>query len=172
MILDGTPFVEYRTQGPHFDRAKGRWRIYIFTADNVRQRTNYARYVWAKYKGVWPKANEEVDHKDGDRQNDSIENLQLLTTVANKRKYVTTEVVGDYVDLCCPACECVFTRLLATTHLNHTNNRMWTACSIVCAHAIRKMYGSIFRSEFEGNVIRVFKATFDKENNAFIERQE
>lgn len=51
----------------------------------VTRSESYARYIWRQTYGEIPDGM-TVDHIDGDRTNDAIENLQLLSALDNKRK--------------------------------------------------------------------------------------
>lgn len=55
--------------------------------------------VWLYVYGVWPR---ELDHKDGDRSNNAIENLRLATRSQNnfnaKRKTGESGLTGAYLD--------------------------------------------------------------------------
>ena len=68
-------------------------RIVTFVKDGKTvQGTAYARYLMAVKLGRFLTANEQVDHIDNDRTNDSIGNLQLLTASENRSKYLDTIV--------------------------------------------------------------------------------
>jgi hypothetical protein len=56
------------------------------TAGQYRRRTeSYPRHLWRLHYGEIPEGM-DVDHIDGDRSNDAIENLQLLDRSGNMKK--------------------------------------------------------------------------------------
>lgn len=52
-----------------------------------RKSISYARYLMCVKEGRILGPNEEVDHIDNDKTNDSIDNLQILTPEQNRAKY-------------------------------------------------------------------------------------
>lgn len=76
-----------RTYGPY--RAKdGRARVVHYFRENGRQRTtseSYPRYLWRQHIGEIPEGM-EVDHRNGDRTDDRLENYQLLAHGPNAQK--------------------------------------------------------------------------------------
>ena len=53
----------------------------------IRKTTAYARYLMSVKLGRYLTADEEVDHIDEHKTNDTIDNLQILSGTANKLKY-------------------------------------------------------------------------------------
>lgn len=70
---------------------KGYFQVRLFNEEYPNGRLFYIhRLVWETYKGKIPK-NKEVDHIDGDTNNNNIENLQVITRRGNLYKYLRSE---------------------------------------------------------------------------------
>ena len=96
-----------------------------------RKTISYARYlVSVKEKRILSKT-EHVDHKDNDKTNDDIDNLQILTLSENNKKEAKRHG-KKYVMLKCPNCNRIFEREKRQTHLQKKKNR-YTACGRTCS---------------------------------------
>ena len=84
----------------------GRATLALYNSHNNRSSTQYARYLLAVHLKRYLNEDEHVDHIDGDKTNDDIDNLQILTLAENNRK---THKKPD-VELVCPMCKKHFTR--------------------------------------------------------------
>ena len=102
-----------------------------------RTTVSYARYLMSvKEKRVLLRT-EEVDHKDGDKTNDSIDNFKILSKGDNIRKSVIESGrTRKMVELKCPSCENNFIRKLGQSHLQ--KGSAFTLCSKKCLHEILK----------------------------------
>jgi hypothetical protein len=79
--------------------------------DGTKTSTSYARYLMSCELGRYLNKDEHVDHIDGDRLNDVISNLQLLSQADNNRKQVKQSGRGTVlVGLTCPVCSKKFQR--------------------------------------------------------------
>lgn len=80
-------------------RKSGHKNIFL-TIDGKQKGFVYARVVWLLHYGEWP--SDEVDHRDCNSQNDSIENLRLATRFQNcqNTRYGRTKKLlkGTYQD--------------------------------------------------------------------------
>lgn len=73
-----------KTYGPY--RGKdGRARVVHWFDDGRTTSESYPRYLWRLHKGEIPEGM-EVDHRNGDRTDDRIENYQLLAHKPNVQK--------------------------------------------------------------------------------------
>jgi len=104
----------------------------------------YARYLYTVTYGSIP-SGYEVDHIDGNRKKDTIENLQLLTKSQNisKAKSDPRKVnQKESVELICPHCKVSFVRRKSSTFLSsHKGNH--TFCSKTCGYHYREYLGHI-----------------------------
>lgn len=65
----------------------GRRRVTLWNG-SVRMGTTYARYLMSVKLGRFLTEEEHVDHKDEDKSNDDIDNLQILTPLQNVQKNI------------------------------------------------------------------------------------
>lgn len=74
-------------------------------ADKTMMSMSYAKYLYTSYYKCDVAEGDEVDHINGDKMDDRIENLQVLSKKANnaKKKYRKEMVL-----LKCPICGCEF----------------------------------------------------------------
>ena len=80
-------------------------RTLLLINGGKRSSTQYARYLLSIKLGRFLKKEETVDHIDGDKTNDDINNLQILSIKENVRK---SQKKPDFI-LVCPVCKCKFT---------------------------------------------------------------
>ena len=151
-------FEGCRVYGPYWNRFDRRYGIYIIYPNGSKLSMWYAKFVWVNHYGIWPAKGYEIDHKNDNKIDDTIENLQCIlaknnrakSSAGNKTKY------GHFV---CPWCEVDFIREAVFTHINPdrpVTRNIWTACSISCATKIKFAYKGYANVEFEGNVKRIF----------------
>jgi hypothetical protein len=60
------------------------------------------RFIWTYFNGPVP-ADVEIDHIDGDKLNNKLSNLQLLTHAENIRKHYRENNTSGRVRMVCPA---------------------------------------------------------------------
>lgn len=112
---------------------EGRRTLLLYNSHSDRTSTQYARYLLSVSLGRYLTKDETVDHIDGDKANDSLDNLQILSLYDNVRK---TRKMPD-IELVCPICGTVFYR--SRTQLRGKLDRAKEGkitCSRVCG---RKM---------------------------------
>ena len=76
--------------------------INIYFEDHKVLWISYAKYLWISNYGEIPDGY-EVDHINENRTDDRLENLQLLPSLENKRKYASLHK-KEMVDCICPVC--------------------------------------------------------------------
>lgn len=106
---------------------------------------------WQNY-GIVPNSEEVIHHKDGNKRNNNIENLELM----NRVKHIIFHDMNmkrNMVLLECPICHRIFSREKHQTHLNKPTNKA-TYCSRNCAAKAANTNINI-----KNNVIREYKAT-------------
>lgn len=77
-----------KVYGPYLDKKAGRKIVRIRYSDGSIKTTSNARFLMEQHLGRELDKSEEVDHKDDDRVNDDISNLQLMSKSANIRKAI------------------------------------------------------------------------------------
>jgi hypothetical protein len=83
----------------------------------TRKSVTYARYLMCIKEGRILSTEEEVDHINGDKTDDRIENLQILTAKENIRKsFKDNNIERSYSDLICSYCCKKFIRFSNQVH--------------------------------------------------------
>lgn len=72
------PYSEDWRMGYLVTNPEGRRTVILYNSKESRSSTQYARYLCAVKLGRYLSESETVDHIDGDKTNDSIENLQVI----------------------------------------------------------------------------------------------
>ncbi len=100
-----------------FYKDKGFIRVYINTNKEPRRvatllhesrklhSMSYAKYLYTSYYKVDVPKDLEIDHINGDRMDDRIENLQAISAEYNRKKDLKGK---EMVELICPVCKCKF----------------------------------------------------------------
>lgn len=114
------------------DKKQSRYMAMLYNGKTKHRTTmSWARYVMSCHLGRELDKNiETVDHIDGDKLNDSLDNLQLLTRADNVRKSKKTLTL---IELICPVCKAYFYRRRGQTHLIKGGKH--SCCSRECAYA-------------------------------------
>ena len=55
------------------------------------------RYIWEKHYGKIPK-DMVIHHIDGNKQNNEIENLQMMTDMEHRKKYNQKRITGNNIE--------------------------------------------------------------------------
>jgi predicted RNA-binding Zn-ribbon protein involved in translation (DUF1610 family) len=98
--------------------------------------------------------NETVDHINGNKTDDRIENLQILSIGDNNRKAkIESGRTLKMVELRCPTCGKIFVRCYNNTHLGNGRRSKATFCSRQC---VGKFNGLEYK-DISNNVIRTFR---------------
>ena len=114
----------------------------INTLTNERLTISNARYVMSVYQKRLLLDDEEVDHRDDNFLDDSIDNLQILTKVQNIIKQAEKHGKPMAI-LLCPICFIVFARRPSQTQLSSTQAGKVTCCSMQCRNAFISRYNYI-----------------------------
>lgn len=123
-----------------------------------RTTTSYARYLMSVKEGRKLSSAEHVDHIDGDKTHDSIDNLQILSPKENNiKKFVETDSTRKMVEMRCHSCSKTFSRPLNNTFLQKKGS--YSACSRQCSYNILKKGLSVEELKELGNsqIIRHYR---------------
>lgn len=101
--------------------------IPIDPSKNRRKTISYARYLMSVKEQRILNRDEQVDHIDNNKQNDRIENLQILTVKENNQKEAIHRGGCALVELKCPNCGKIFVKMKNHTFIKQGGN--YTACS-------------------------------------------
>lgn len=126
------PFENYFIYGPIFHKKEGRNMVVLIDRNDRKNRTStsYARYLMSVKLGRKLKRIEQVDHKDNDKLNDALDNLQILTPLQNAQKEAQRRGCA-FVRLSCPQCRIVFEKQKNQTHLV-IKSKLFDFCSRSC----------------------------------------
>lgn len=119
---------------------------------DTRHRTtiSYARYLMSVKEKRILLPEEHVDHIDGNRLNDDVKNLQILSATNNNIKSIIqnnrTEIL---VKMICPNCNNVFIKPLRNTYIKKKG--YYTTCSKQCLYKILSKKLSIQELKELGN---------------------
>jgi hypothetical protein len=128
------PFKSLWDKGYLTINGEGR-RIVTLHKPGASSGTSYARYLMGVKLGYLVPDHLEVDHKDDDKTNDDINNLQILTKQENLLKQTWNYIENHQV---CYGCECIYcgTRFILTqrqVNMRLAANGEELFCSRSCA---------------------------------------
>ena len=120
-----------------FHRKQQRWYVQLVHQSGKRTTITYAKFLMSISVGRILQRHEEVDHKDENKLNDVVSNLQILTKNENIEKHVKTLTHRRaLVELECPCCGKNFVREKRQTHLSKGGKR--TFCSKKCLYEFQR----------------------------------
>ena len=124
--------------GPYIRKTDDRAFVVIIKPDGKRTTKSYARHLYESVHGPIL-GNFDVDHKDGDRTNDSIDNFRLLTRKENAEKSILEQNLKVDVFIGqCPNCNSWFVKTMRQVRYNNINrNKKGPFCSKSCASSGR-----------------------------------
>lgn len=108
-----------------------RWQVCLVNNKTKQRKTIlYSKFLMSIKLGRILSSEEEVDHIDNDKTNDSIENLQILSKSENRKK-LSFISKRNKIELTCPNCKNIFIREKRQTHLIKGGTH--TCCSRKCS---------------------------------------
>lgn len=85
--------------------------VLLVRKDNTKTSMSYARYLMSCSLNRFLNKEEHVDHINGNKLNDDINNLQILSPKENNQKKLKQlNIEAKYITLICPICKNVFTK--------------------------------------------------------------
>jgi len=136
------PYTNYVITKPFYHTNEGRNYVQLLTVDGNgcildTTTTSYARYLYSVHYKVKLSKILQVDHIDGDRTNDVISNLRVISHKDNCSKYVVdNSIKSTEVMMRCPECDEVFIREKRQTFLSRGG--VFSACTRKCAGKFRQ----------------------------------
>lgn len=134
-----SPFIKDFKAGYLNINKEPRRLVLLVRFDNTKTTVSYARYLMSCKLNRYLLKSEEVDHKDNDKLNDQIDNLQILTREENnikKREFYNIKLATD-ITLTCPNCNTIFTR--PSHNIKHKLLKGKTPC---CSRKCGGIFGS------------------------------
>lgn len=141
---------------------KGEYNYAVVYNHPNRTKDNYVlhhRVVVENHIGRVLDKNEVVHHKDGNKKNNTVENLEILS--ASEHGFLHQKEKGrEFTKLKCPECNLIFERERRQTH--QSKGGLFTCCSATCRGKFsRKIQLNGVTEEIESkmkdNVIQNFK---------------
>lgn len=103
-----SPYKEKYERGYLNVNSEGRNVVWFTLDKKVVAGTSYARYIYCVHLGYELSKEFEIDHKDNDKTNDEISNLQALTKEEHKLKSISEGIKKRVCQLKCPVCAIEF----------------------------------------------------------------
>lgn len=126
-----------RVNGPYVHttgKLKGRRYVNLIHDDGKRTTMLYSRYLMQEHLGRELGPDEHVDHRDEDKTNDDLGNLQLLTRSENAKKSARLRKSVEMWDFDCPQCGGSFQREASFVRNNQGNqSKSGPFCGRSCA---------------------------------------
>jgi hypothetical protein len=136
-----TPYKEIWKKGYLVVNPENRRNVILYNSHSHRSTVSYARYLMSVKLGKFIPEGFEVDHIDDDKTNDSIDNLQILTTEENrqKRDALQRKLCPTSVELKCYNCGKLFNYPSHNYRFHTKNGRTKFHCSRECSYeSLRK----------------------------------
>ena len=112
-----------------------RWQVAMrHKTTGARRTILYSKFLMSVHCGRLLGRDEEVDHLDGNRLNDTIENLEVVTRRENLARQAANRT-RSMVVLTCPRCQKEFARERRQTHIVKGGNP--SCCSRHCGSKVR-----------------------------------
>lgn len=107
-------------------------RVVLLIGNNsMRTSTSYARYLLSCKLKRYLSPNEHADHIDGDKLNDVIENLQILSAKENNiKKNIQLGIKKTMITIICPICDKDFIR-----EARNINNKIQQGKTPTCSRS-------------------------------------
>lgn len=120
------PYNQIWKSGYLNTNSEGRKTLTLYNSPTDRSSCQYARYLLAVHLKRFLTDDEEVDHINNDKTDDSIKNLQLLSKKENRDKTNHSKGIA-MIEFECPICNVIFSKEKRSTY-----NKNIITCSRKC----------------------------------------
>ena len=125
-----------------------------YPGKKYRNKYCYEHYlVYWKNHNILPSQEQVIHHKDENKKNNSLENLELIDRVEHI-VFHNSNKKTKMVVLCCLGCLKIFIKEKRQTHL--IKNNTYTCCSKKCANLVLKLSKQEKQERISNNVIEEF----------------
>lgn len=106
------PYKGCTSTGPYYHKGSDRMFLLIKNEDGRKVFTQYSRYLLEVFLGRYLTEDETVDHVDGNRLDDSVDNLRVLLRKDNVKEYRRSSFSkkAQIIKGTCPVCLQEFNR--------------------------------------------------------------
>lgn len=140
-MLTSKLYTDARIHGPYLDSRDKRWYVNIyFNKDNIT-RLSLARFNYQELIGRILETWEQVDHKDNNKLNDDIGNLQILTQDEHNKK--THTKYSNDIEVQCFFCPNKF--ILTPKQQRERNRKRSQETGPFCSSRCAAKYGRSLR---------------------------
>lgn len=136
---------------------EGRYYVHFYNSNNDRKCISYARYLYGVKIGFEVPDDIEIDHKDEDKTNDVIENLNPMTKGMHRSKSAIEASIAKEERLLCPACGNWFTRTERYIRFKTSRGQAVFYCSKACALKEQKASGGMLDRSIPQEQINAIK---------------
>lgn len=114
--------------------------VKLGSKSKIRTTMSYARYLMSVHLGRVLDKCEHVDHINGNKLDDRVDNFQIISQAENSKKYRTLDNPVTLLDLICPVCGVEFRltkqRAYSVIHLGKQK-----CCSKKCGYKMSNIKG-------------------------------
>lgn len=137
------PFASKWSRGYLVINNQNRRNVILFNNDADRTTISYARYLMGVKLGYFVPDYLEVDHKDDDKTNDDIDNLQLLTGEENRLKEQYRQAMErTFYGFHCANCDIPFILSGRELNMRLATGAELAYCSRSCAAKMQHLQGN------------------------------
>lgn len=134
------PYSQDWDKGTVVINPEGRRNILLSSPDK-RSTVSYARYLMAVKLKRYLEKDEHVDHINGKKEQDVIENLQIVSVKQNNfKRFLDSGKTKMMAKFECPGCAKEAEKPRNQTHL--VKKGKYTTCSRECSRKVQSMYGN------------------------------
>jgi hypothetical protein len=124
-FIGSHPFDDYKIYGPYYHaKEKRRYVVLIHVGNkNLKTSMSYARYLVSVKENRILTEDEEVDHIDENKLNDSLDNLRILSSNENRLRSIKAKTLTQFI------CQTCGNEFLREKRRINSNTRF---CSVAC----------------------------------------
>lgn len=166
VLMKLNPFEKCKVYKKIWHKNEKRFIVVIRKKDGVLTSMSYARYLMCLKEGRWLKKDEDVDHINGKKDDDRIENLQILSKKENIKKYRNLDKPILKLMYVCPVCNKKFERSKSASYKSIHLGKI-IHCSRKCAHK-NKQSGFININKKKQDIVDRIKEMKNENKSSYV----